>query len=392
MPDTEQNKRRGIEVRLLILGPMRFLGSPQDSLDVLHQGESLSRELNDERSLALFHGSIGFCHAQTGDGYQAVKYLEQALESAEGQDIELMAPIAALLCACNDWLGDYLKTVNIAPRFISLIENRQMESDWFGAGFNVYVFIVSNYGKSLAGLGNFEEGQAQCEKSVQVASRVNDLNAITYAEFQYGATLITRGDTDSGIPHMEKAIEYCEEVEMVSVLWGAWLTLGIAHLFRGEIETAKTDVEKALRFHLDAGVSGALSLCHIVLGLVHLESGELTKAQSCAQKALEQAQERHEKHWEGLSLMLLGAILGMSDESQFNAARQHILQGMSILEELKVRPNHTLGHLFLGMICAVTGRTGEAVTHLQKARDAFWEMGMDYWLRRTQEALAMVES
>jgi tetratricopeptide (TPR) repeat protein len=125
--------------------------------------------------------------------------------------------------------------------------------------------------------------------------------------------------------------------------------------------------------------------------MIHLESGELTSARSCAEKALEQAKERHEKHWEGLSLMLFGAILGMSDASQYDAARQHISQGMAILDELKARPSHTMGYFYLGMLCVVNGRTDEAVTHLQKARDEYRDMGMDYWLRRTQEVLENIQ-
>jgi class 3 adenylate cyclase/tetratricopeptide (TPR) repeat protein len=395
MPDTEQNKIRGIEARLNILTPMALLGSPQGSLDILHQGENLSRELGDERSLARFHGSIGLCHAQTGDAYQAVQYLEQALESAERiQDVELMVPIAAAFCVCNGWFGDYLKTVNIAPRFISLLESRQMESASLNIGLNVnnaYVIIVADYGCALAGLGKFEEGLAQCEKGIQVASSLNDLAAMAYAEMHYGNSLILRGDADRAVPHIENAIQYSEKVEMTSVLGASWVILGLAYSYLGDFETAKTYVEKGIRIHIEAGITGALSLYYNILSGVHLGLGELNKAQSYAEKALALAQERHERNWEGLSLMLLGAILGMSDVSQYDAARQRILQGMAILDEMKVRTSYTMGYLYLGMISAVTGRTDEAAIHLRKARDEFQDMGMDHWLRRTQEELARLQ-
>jgi hypothetical protein len=65
---------------------------------------------------------------------------------------------------------------------------------------------------------------------------------------------------------------------------------------------------------------------------------------------------------------------------------------MQLLDELKMRPAYTMGYFILGTLCAVTGRMEEAVTHMHKARDMYHEMGMDYWLRRTQEVLERVKA
>ena len=50
-----------------------------------------------------------------------------------------------------------------------------------------------------------------------------------------------------------------------------------------------------------------------------------------------------------------------------------------------------MGYFILGTLCAVTGRIEEAVTHMHKARDMYHEMGMGYWLLRTQQVLERVE-
>ncbi|GAG15075.1 unnamed protein product, partial [marine sediment metagenome] len=60
LPETEENKRRGIEVCLLMAAPMLFLAYPEDSLQILQEGERLSKELGDSRSLANFYNWIGF--------------------------------------------------------------------------------------------------------------------------------------------------------------------------------------------------------------------------------------------------------------------------------------------------------------------------------------------
>ena len=49
------------------------------------------------------------------------------------------------------------------------------------------------------------------------------------------------------------------------------------------------------------------------------------------------------------------------------------------------------GYLYLGELYADTGRREKAIETLKKAEGAFKEMGMDYWVRRTQDVLERVE-
>ena len=46
-----------------------------------------------------------------------------------------------------------------------------------------------------------------------------------------------------------------------------------------------------------------------------------------------------------------------------------------------------MGYLFMGEICADAGEKKEAMENLKKAEEMFLDMGMDYWLVKTQEVL-----
>ena len=63
----------------------------------------------------------------------------------------------------------------------------------------------------------------------------------------------------------------------------------------------------------------------------------------------------------------------------------------TILDELKLKPWTTQGYLHLGELYADRGQSEKALETLKKAEDAFQEMGMDCWLRRTQEVLERVQ-
>jgi len=84
--------------------------------------------------------------------------------------------------------------------------------------------------------------------------------------------------------------------------------------------------------------------------------------------------------------------LGKADISQSSEAEECILLGMKILDELKLRPLFSLGYYYLGELYIDTGQGEKALETLKKAEGMFQEMGMDYWLRRTQEVLERVQS
>ena len=79
--------------------------------------------------------------------------------------------------------------------------------------------------------------------------------------------------------------------------------------------------------------------------------------------------------------------MGKADPSQIQKAKNYILSGIKILENLKLKPSYTEGYLFLGELYADSGQKDLALENLKKAEAMFQEMGMDYWLGKTQEVL-----
>jgi len=114
-----------------------------------------------------------------------------------------------------------------------------------------------------------------------------------------------------------------------------------------------------------------LSLDYALLGIVHSLSGDLKSGQRDEEEALKLAQESKSKMGEGLSQIYLGSILGAADTSRSAEAEEHILQGIRLLEELKLRPMCSMGYFYLGEHYASTGRREEALQTLKKAEAAF---------------------
>jgi class 3 adenylate cyclase/tetratricopeptide (TPR) repeat protein len=393
MPQTDENKVNGINVRLIMALVMQGLGYPEDSLQILEEGEKLSNDLGDKRNLTIFRSNMGMCHMNKGDLTQGIKYTEDAYKGAEKlDDIELKASIGVDLCMAYYWAGEFSCIANVASNVTDSLEKANRESEYFGKPFNPYCALLALHGSALGYLGNFKEGENLCDKALRFSLDIANVVTIAFVEVYYGALFAVKGDGIRGIQHAENAVKYSEETQAITLLAPAWLVLGYSYGYQEELEKAIEYAGKGLEIQLSAGLYSNLSSFYSALGLFYCETGDGVNALSCIKKAVELAHNNGEMFNEAISNIDMGRILGKADISQSSEAERHILQGITISDELKLKPDRSFGYLYLGELYSDMGQREKALQTLTKAKGMFKEMGMDYWLRRTQEVLERVES
>jgi tetratricopeptide (TPR) repeat protein len=367
---------------------MLHLGYPEDLLPILQEGERLSKELDDKRSLVMIYGRMGSYFAYIGKPLIGMKYAESAFEEARRtRDIDLMVPAAFELCVPTMTAGEFHKTVDIAVSALNLIEQTNRESDFFGQSMNVYSALCGRCGGSMSYLGNFHEAEAVLEKGLYNATAIGDLRALALVELYFGHMFWAKGAWERAKEHYELCIKYGQEMKLLMALSLAWSGLGHACSFLGDQVTAAKNIEKGLKIQLDAGIEWWLSAIYVLLSAVRFNSGDLKSALGFIEKALQLSQKNSEKYMEGESWIWMGRIVGRSDPSRKDEAEQNILRGINILEKMELKPFYTLGRFFLGEFYLNAGQREKAAKNLKKANGMFQEMGMDYWLARTKEAM-----
>jgi tetratricopeptide (TPR) repeat protein len=389
LPEAVENKKEKLEVLVLMAIPMWLLGYPEGALGMLQEGESLSKELRDNRRLAFFYGRQSHYYTFRGNPLLGVKHSEEALEEArKSQDIELIVPIAFGLISSYTGTGQFGRVVDIAPGVLDLLEEKGRESDFFAMPMNPYSFLCTQCGMSMGFLGNFEEGTIFLEKGLRHAAHINDLRTLGLAEMLYGLFFHAKGDWKPAIEHLQNCIKYSEEVKYLAGLAWSSAWLGDAYSYLGDPETGRKYVEKGLKIQREGGFEWSLSLYPYFLVDICLHVGDLKKARSFMDEALRLSQKNNEKHSEGLSWILLGRILGQTETPQIDKAEECIFQGMEILDELKLKPFYALGYFYLGELYVKAGQKEKALENLRKGQHMFQEMGMDYWLAETRKVLA----
>jgi class 3 adenylate cyclase/tetratricopeptide (TPR) repeat protein len=388
LPEAHDNKRKQIEVILLMATPMMLLAYPEDSLRTHQEGVKLCKEVDDKKSLAILYSLIGIYYMHKGRPLDAITYSEIGFEQSQKiQDIELMAPIARGLCISYISAGEFRKTIGVAPKVIDLLENTQRESDFFGAPFNSYSSLCAFYGLSLAMLGNFAKGTAYFEKGLRIVSAINHLASLGVVEMTYGLLFLAKGDGINAIKHFQKSIRHVEEGRTLLISGVAWSGLGSGYYYLGDLEAARKHMEKGLDITMRGGSEWWISFHYLYLSKICLDLGDPKNSRSFIEEALRLSQKNSEKHLEGSSWTWLGRILGKTDPSQSDKAEECIVKGVKILEEMDIKPWCSEGYFYLGELYADTGKREKALENLKKAEVMFQEMGMDYWLARTKELM-----
>ena len=368
------------------------LGYAEDSLQFLQEGEKLSRDLGDERSLANFYSSIGTYYSLTGDSQKGIKYTENSFRKARKVgDAELVARTAFDLCTSYHMAGEHYKQNEVAHKGIGILEKTQRQSELFGYPYNPYSGLCGYCGLSYALLGNFHEGESLCERGLRLAVEINHLSTLAFVENCFSYVFAWKGDGRNTIKHSENAIEYCEKGQVIIFLGMSWAALGLGYFLLGESEIGLKYVKKGLDIHLSTGNPYYVSLIYVISSLIHFDLGDFKNAQTCAQKALELSHQINEKGIEGGAWNWLGRGKGKAGSSQFDEAKECILKGIKIFEELKMIPFSSQGYVFLGELYADTGQKDLALENLKKAEAMLQEMGMDYWLGKTQEVLRRLQ-
>jgi len=351
-------------------------------VEFLEEGENLARDLGDRKAQAYFQTNIGVYYLASGrDFVKGREYIERVLgESELTEEVEIIVPTTYELIVSYSVEGAFSRSCQVAPKVIALMEQTHTEHKRFDRPANIYSILHGFYGKCLAATGNFTEGERFLDKGLSFSRDIDNPMSIAMIEMLYGMFYLFKGDAENQVKHYSSSIDYLEKSQMSFFLGVVWTWLGGAYLYSGQTDTALRYAQKGLEMHTDLGLPLFLGSIHWVLSEIHLAFGNLEKALVHAEQAVDLSEKNI-----GINL---GRIIAATDRKKSDEAREQMLLGVNMLDELQIRPRYAVGLMYLGEIYADAGQKEEALENLKKAEGMFQEMEMDYWLGKTQEVLA----
>ena len=388
LPISTETQKAQIEIRSFISTPMRLLSYPEGSLDILKEGAIYAKEVNDTQSLIIFYSLIGKYYAFKGDPLKQRKYQEDCFQNAlKIQDVDVMAPLCDDLCSSYSISGEYYRATEFAPVVIELLEETKRESEFFGKTSCVYSSISYMHGLGLGFMGKFKEGENFIFKALKYAYQTSHPYSIALAENGVAYFFNIKGEGENAIKHSKIAIDYFEQTKALTWLSTAFAGLGFGYILEEKFDKAKKYLEKGLSIHKEIGIPVFISNFYIGLGELDYYAHDLNQAHKNFRKALTLSQKISDRLAEGISYSWLGRILWRHEPDKSFTAEECLNKSIKVLRDLKANPYIAQAYLFIGELYIDQGKRGNGLEKLKKASKMFREMGMDYWLTKTQEIL-----
>ena len=346
-------------------------------LAYLEKGVRVSKALGDHSSMTRFYSNIGVFYMNRGDYDLGTTYTRRAFETAERiGDVDAMAQSGPDLCQDFMNAGKFGETVKVATRIIDAVENAGRESDYFGGMTNIYSILKAFIGYSRGMQGDFTNGIITCENALACAVHHTGPETIGVCEVQLGSLHLLKGSHDLAFNFISDGFRHLEEANFYWHLpWGRSM-FGLAETFLGNPQSGLVHIEKALVENQKIGIEWRRSVLLFNLGVCRFFLADYQHARQAMNLAHALSAESGQMYITGKALTWLGRIESKLDPQSYEAASDHICHGIDILGTLEIRPEQSLGHLFLGELYARSGKRGLSAEHFSRAKRMFQDLGM----------------
>jgi class 3 adenylate cyclase/tetratricopeptide (TPR) repeat protein len=391
--DDGEQKKNKLKILHAMLSPIIILNFPQESLGLLEAGATLSRELDDPKSVIRFYSNIGFFHTVKGRHLEGIRFSGKAFEEATAiNDLTAMAQAAPDLCLSNFSTGRFKKVIDVTSKMIHAIHRAEKEKDNFGGPAIVYPALLSLSGLSLAQLGRIDEGMANCLYGIDAAMESENIFTKSLCRYYTGMLLLLKGAWNEASAYFTHCLDGLKQVDFVQVEALARGGLGVAEAYTKDPIHGRALAEEGLKAFEDAGIKGQVSALECYVGICCYASGDYEDAGRFIHQSLASAIENGESCFTGKALIWRGRTMGKRSDSAPLKAVAQIEEGLELLTELDTKPDIAMGHLFLGELQAQMNQEAAAKTHLKAAEALFKQMSMDYWLEETAKIEAWVQN
>ena len=386
--NAETADKNNFDIFSLICIPMRLLGYPKDSIQILKASKEFLSNYGKEKELSPILTEVGVYYLAIGEQDQAKRNFENSYQIAtKSEDINLIAPISLELVVFYFFVLNEIKTASeMTLTAMSLIEKYGKEDDFFGSPVNVYSSLQGIYGSLLGYLGKFIEGERYCEKAFLRASQINDLRGLGFIESYHGMLLNFKGDGESAIKHLKNSLKYFEKTKWTGGLIGVLMNLAWAYHLIEDMESALFYSEKGIKLALETKVGHILHIQYLITSLIYINNNDLVNAKKYIKKVLSSLDGDNVTTFHALSQIIMGKIL-WHDNSSKKDALNYILNGIKTIEAQQAKPFLGMGYFYLGELYAEFNQKEDALKNLRIAKELFHAMEMLYWHRKTKDVL-----
>jgi class 3 adenylate cyclase/tetratricopeptide (TPR) repeat protein len=383
LPSARPMLEQAIDLRLNLCSALGPLAQHERMLAYLHEAETLSEELADQRRLGRVYRGIAPTLRNMYDYESALTYCQRAhaLATALG-DVDTQIWLNYFMSQIYFDLGGYHQAMECMQQMLITLQGMPPDPSFRGfvsPSVQAYTWMVS----CLRELGEFADGAAYGEDALQIAERAGRPNERLAVYRRVGHLHMCQGTLHQAIPLLERAMALSQDVDIPVVYRLSAAYLALAYALAGRVTDALTTLEQV-------GETTELPITSLTCEEAYLRAGCVEEAQQQTQRELAKARQRHMRGQEARALWLLGEIAMRRDPPDVASAEVHYQQALALAEALGMRPLQAHCHLGLGTLYATTDQRQQARAELSTAVEMYRAMAMTLWLPQAEAALAQI--
>ena len=396
LPESPDNVRRGIDLRIDIRSALFVFNDFQRGFEFLEEAIEAAKALNDHDRLGKLFTFMTAHWNLAGNSEQAVITGKEALKYIVGQrNIDSNIVAHNWLGVAYHNLGQFEPSIDELNKALSLIPEAR-NADFFGTNGIVSVNCKAWLMRSLAQIGNFSEALRYGEEAIQTATERDYPLSIVFAYFAVGAVALIQGKFDQALATLEHSLKVCEASEIPVQRPLVVSGLAAAYAFVGRFDEALRLLENtANRSVWMPGVGSRQVPLGKAMGMVwevetYTLAGAHTEAEALARRALAVFAESKHRGSEAWLHCLIGDLLTRRQPADLIHAEASYKVALSLAQDLGMRPLQARCYLGLGQIHAQSKNASVARSELHAAAELYRAMGMPFWLARADLVLAAI--
>jgi tetratricopeptide (TPR) repeat protein len=386
LPRTPDNLAQEIDLRLELRNALHPLGEHDRVYEILREAQALAESADDNRRLARVFSLLAQSLRLKGEYEQALQVGTEAVRiGSQLGDLSIQATANFHLGQTYFQLAAHDDAHRMHGNNVTMLQGNLAQQRLGMAGLPG-VFSRGHMAWSLAEVGRFPEALSACDEALQIAGIVKHGYSQAFAEYCGGVVYLRLGEPARAVARLEQGFALCKAMNFRLDIPFVSAFLGYAYALTGRCEDAlvllKQGVDAAASLKMMANRAWLLGL----LSEGRLIAGQPGAAVEAADEALEFARQYREAGWEAWALFHKGEALGQRSERSAEATAL-LEQARARAHALGMRPLAARCDLSLAKLHVGAGDQARSRQHVEAARKALREMGMQRWLQEAESEL-----
>jgi class 3 adenylate cyclase/tetratricopeptide (TPR) repeat protein len=387
LPQSPENMRRAIDVRLALHPPLFVRGELARLLELHTDAEQIARQLGDQPRLGRVLQRLAVYSWVNAAYSRATEYARNALEiGTRISDLRLRVMSNYVLAEIHQATGSYRAAIDL---FLGNIEEPEATAarDLLGFTFPPYVGSLGFLAWCHGYLGDFDVAAAFGERAVQVADELDHPQAQVTASMLHALPLIEQGKFVQARPWCERGVELGKK-NGSAWLGAAYSGLGLVLARSGNVRDGLSCLERGATFQETVKMNYHLPLFYLNWAEGWRIAGEPQNAKRTADRALQLAVAVGERGNEARALHALGQISASAEQPDVESARNLLECAMALAGDLGMRPLVAHCEASLANLYRRANESKKAQAHFTTATTMYREMDMQFWLKQAEAEMS----